>query len=395
MNIKFSMTNDSVTVYLPQGPRSFYAGSVQYASIRKALLDEGTADADIMALVEPLGALTKQLYGTDFLVSAEGGVTYKGNQVPDSIVERMNELVRDGQSVTPIARFFERLDKNPSWRSRTQLFDFIKHLDIKIEDDGTLLAYKAVSANGFDKHSGTIDNTPGQGPDGRTIIKMERNLISDDPSHTCHFGLHVGARGYVYGSDFSSGGFAERCMIVRVCPSNVVCVPNDYSGQKMRVCEYEVVGEYTGDVLKTDDVKDVEFSRTWGNNNCEPKDGDLDDESYNRYEDAENFDGDDDLDEDLDTSCGDPQCSDPSCLPEPSSVQPVAEIPSQVFTTQKKRAKHRFDKLRTATHLMELSIEDLRKYAGKSLKIVGASKLGGGKSTLVAKIMDIRAKLGR
>lgn len=152
MNIKFSMTNDSVTVYLPQGPRSFYAGSVQYASIRKALLDEGTADADIMALVEPLGALTKQLYGTDFLVSAEGGVTYKGNQVPDSIVERMNELVRDGQSVTPIARFFERLDKNPSWRSRTQLFDFIKHLDIKIEDDGTFLAYKAVSANGFDKH---------------------------------------------------------------------------------------------------------------------------------------------------------------------------------------------------------------------------------------------------
>jgi hypothetical protein len=45
--------------------------------------------------------------------------------------------------------------------------------------------------------------------------------------------------------------------------------------------------------------------------------------------------------------------------------------------------------------LMEQSIDDLRKYASTHLKIVGASKLPGGKSALVSKILKARKRKQR
>jgi hypothetical protein len=43
------------------------------------------------------------------------------------------------------------------------------------------------------------------------------------------------------------------------------------------------------------------------------------------------------------------------------------------------------------SELMEQSIDTLRQYAGKGLQIVGASKIHGGKTALVAKILEVRA----
>jgi hypothetical protein len=40
--------------------------------------------------------------------------------------------------------------------------------------------------------------------------------------------------------------------------------------------------------------------------------------------------------------------------------------------------------------LMKQTTEDLRRYATRGLKIVGASKLAGGKVSLVSKIIEVR-----
>lgn len=54
-----------------------------------------------------------------------------------------------------------------------------------------------------------------------------------------------------------------------------------------------------------------------------------------------------------------------------------------------KNGYEKFDKL-CIDDLLKQSTEDLRKYASNGLSIAGASKLPGGKTTLVAKILEIR-----
>src|ERR1051325_11464786 len=108
MTTRFTMSQDSVTVFLDGAPKTFYKGSTQYTAISQVL--PGADQDTVRALIEPHGLLTKQCYGTDFLVDASGKVTYKGNPVPDAIVTRMNELANKGETVAPILRFFERLD---------------------------------------------------------------------------------------------------------------------------------------------------------------------------------------------------------------------------------------------------------------------------------------------
>ena len=64
---------------------------------------------------------------------------------------------------------------------------------------------------------------------------MDRNEVDDNPDNTCSSGLHVAA--YNYAKSFSSGHLVE----VEINPEDVVAVPNDYDGEKMRVCKFKVV----------------------------------------------------------------------------------------------------------------------------------------------------------
>lgn len=369
--INFSMTQDQVTLYLDGRASTHYKGSTQYVALRQAILDDKLDESTARALVEPTGLLRKYLIGTDFTLSAaDGSVFYKGQPVPKSISDRLNEMAKAGEDVGPMLRFFERLDKNPSNRSRDQLFTFMQHGNIAIEPSGTFLAYKGVRDDYKDCHSGTIDNTPGR------VIKMQRNLISDDPDQTCHHGLHVGARGYAVGDSFSSGGFGSKHLVVRVDPENVVCVPNDYDAQKMRVCEYEVVGEFneSTDLTPTDAV---EMADDDDDGTCEACYGTGTDDD--EFEDCPECEGTGlALDDDADTDDAAP----------PVTTTKAAEKP--VFVAANARG---MDKLRSTLEFMEQPIAKLRKYA-KKLKIVGATKIVGGKTALVAKIMEVRRTRG-
>ena len=85
-----------------------------------------------------------------------------------------------------------------------------------------------------DKHTKSFNNAPGQ------VCEIPRSAVDDNPDNTCSHGLHVG--GYEYAKDFASGG---KLVLVKVNPRDVVAVPNDYNGQKMRVCRFEVLKEAT------------------------------------------------------------------------------------------------------------------------------------------------------
>lgn len=230
---------------------------------------------------------------------------YKGRRVDSSLNGRLLKMVEEGHSPAPWLRFWERLQNNPSYRSIEQLYTFLQNQNIPIDEDGYIRAYKSVTSDYKDWHSQSIDNTPGAEP------HMPRNQVSDDPDVPCHEGFHVGAMEYVN----AFGGAGKRIIICQVDPADVVSVPKDHHCQKVRVCRYKVLGNYSGqlmpDTVFTDD--------------------------------------------------------------------PVTEEAPDV----------QWESL-SEEGLMGLRIDQLRGYATHSLKIVGASKIPGGKVALVKRILEVR-----
>lgn len=333
MTLPFSLTNESLTIFTAGVPATFHQGTTQYRLIREAILKDDWAS--VPALLTMAGALQKYL-GADFTLVGNK-IHYGGVALPAALMGRIQAMADEGLDPSPLLRFYERLHRNPSYRSRNQVFEFLQHLNISIESDGTFLAYKGVREDYLDCHSGTISNHPG------LQVAMPRNQISDDPETPCYEGLHVGALDYA--RDFARGAV----VICRVDPEHVVCVPHDCSSQKMRVCQYEVVGEWSGESMDL---------------NADDEDLPIDWDPY---------------------------------LEDGDEVAPTAEPPAPlVLTPQVQIKKTPTPKLDTlgSKDLMLCSIEDLRKYASGMLKIVGASKIPGGKSALVSRIMKIR-KRGR
>jgi len=341
MRLPFTITHESATVINEGRPHTFLKGTIQYNSIRDAILAE-----DWTGVVQSLtlgGSLAQWAKGR-FSVSSTGEVSYGGHPLPDSIQHRIREMAGKGESPEPMFNFYERLARNPSYRSVQQLFGFLKHAGIPLNVDGTFLAYKGVKDDFTDCHTGTVDNTPG------VLNKMDRNLVSDDPKTPCHYGYHVGA--LAYASTFHSGGHVVIC---EVDPEHVVCVPDDYSQQKMRVCEYKVIGHHADIPLSSTihhEELDEDDNEDWGDDDVSPFTDDDEDDKEEHPLEAEKR----------------------------QNKKPVNK------PTNKASVFARMD----AKKLMEQSIDDLRKYAAGPCKIIGASKLPGGKAALVGKIVKLR-----
>jgi hypothetical protein len=77
---------------------------------------------------------------------------------------------------------------------------------------------------------------------------MQRAKVDDDRARGCSDGLHAGALNYVAGYGSLENG--DKIVIVKINPKDVVSVPSDCNCEKLRTCQYEVVGEYEGELLK-------------------------------------------------------------------------------------------------------------------------------------------------
>jgi len=355
--IPFNLTPDSVTLIIDGAPKVFQKGTTQYAIIRVELGKDDPNWDLIMQSTTRGGALLSYLsQSTDdhtlntlldgFAVNDNGAITFKGEPLPEGFQTRASAMASRGEDPRPLLRFFGRLQQNPSWRSVQQLYPFLQHIGIPIEQDGTFLAYKGVRSDFLDCHSGTISNAPG------AVIRMDRNKISDDADTPCHEGLHVGAAEYARG--FGQG----QTVICRVKPENVVCIPKDSSFQKMRVCEYEVVGLDVG----------VDLPDTVADPSDIPEPTSAEEEADEFAEGDEQTDRGEDYHPDL-------YVIDPENLPKKTRNVEVKSVRSLAKLTPRK--------------LIDETIDSLRVYA-THLKIVGASKLPGGKVALVKAIIKAR-----
>jgi hypothetical protein len=331
----YTITKESIIVVWEGKTYTVCSAMPNFTSLRQVLIN-GDYEA-VPYHLTVVKSLKEWTYGKYTLDGST--VMFDGVAIPEALNKRIIEMATAGESPTPVLKFWERLLKNPSYRSVQQLWAFMSHRNIPLTDDGCFLSYKGVRDDYKDKHSGTYDNSPGN------THEMPRNQISDDPNVACHEGFHVGA--LEYASRFAGG---ERIVVCKVDPEYVVCVPYDYSSQKIRVCKYTIIGNY-GCALP---------STTYS----EPK------AEVDPAEDNE-----DDLDRE---GCG---CEDNVEVEDVAAAEPVEQKP--------RGPKHKFDKYDTMK-LLEQSIEDLRKYASHHLKVVNAYKIPGGKMALVQCIEKTR-----
>lgn len=329
--IKYSSTAESITVVYNGESHTVRAGSPNFNNLRNALKNENwDAVPDYLTITN---AFTRWS-NSKFILDENGTVTFEGTQVPSDFGKRIIKMATEGEDPTPLFKFYERLQRNPSKRSVDQLWPFLSKVGIPITKDGCFLAYKGVTADFMDKYSGTISNRPG------TTVKIPRNSVSDDPKEACHFGLHVGAKSYAQ-------GFASTLVVCKVDPEHVVCVPYDSYHEKMRTCEYKVIG-LDGQTLP--------------------------DTVYNEDEDKTS---EDEVEEVVKVES----------VKSEEDNKPPASVETRTKPEKKEFAG--LKKLNTG-ELMEKTIDELRKYATYGLKIVGASKIPGGKTALVKKILKAR-----
>ncbi len=252
------------------------------------VLPTATAD-ELLEIVDIQKAVS--VFSDGLVEIKEGKVLYDGDEVHGSISKRILEFMSKGLPFQPLVNFLNNLMDNPSMQSQQELYDFLEHEHLPITEDGCFLAYKAVRNDYMDKYAGKFRNKVGD------ICKMTRSKVDDNRGRGCSQGLHAGALNYV--ASYGSVDAGDRIVIVKINPRDVVSVPSDCNCEKLRTCQYEVVGEYQGELLKP--LYSSNFSEDNYNDDEDDYDHDYD-WAWNEedYEDEDDVSASYDLDEDED-----------------------------------------------------------------------------------------------
>ena len=360
--MKFSISNESLMLVVDGNAHTVSKSQPNFQPLCDALLAGRFNDVPKHLT---MAAQIEDWSDGEFAV-VNGQVTYQGDVLPSVFSERILKMVRNGENPDGLMMGWERLEENPSWRSREQLFDFLKrHPGIPFTDDGYLLFYKGVKKNFRDCHTGKFDNSPGK------HLKMKRNRVSDDPTKPCHFGFHVGSR------KFAASFGDEQTVICKVNPRDVVCVPNDQSQQKVRICEYWVIGVDKGSLLP-----DTTISEKFVEPPIDPKEPLVADPAMQSG--IDEIDG---MDPEHDGAP--PTHTDGSPLEKGETAPLPVDAPAAVTLPLTGTVWDYMNDMDSLA-LLDEGIDPLRRYARNNCLIVGASKRTDGKTGLIGAIIQAR-----
>jgi hypothetical protein len=179
-------------------------------------------------------------------VKIVGGEVYYGNtRLGGPVVDRIFDFMTNNLPVDPLLRFVNKLFSNPSARAVNELYNFLQHKNMPITDEGNFWAYKGLQSDFYSITSGKLTLLQGTAnKEGKIYngvgetIECVRHQVNDNKDETCSYGLHAGS--LEYARDFAQG----KLVIVEINPADVVSIPSDCDGQKLRTCKYKVVQEY-------------------------------------------------------------------------------------------------------------------------------------------------------
>lgn len=230
--VNYHVLNDSVVLNYDGKTQVVSRDDGRYAKVIAAI-KENRLD-DIPGLVE----IERSFFGTGIELR-DGLLCQDDKPLPEELSNRILKFRDEGLPFEALFKFWDLLKGNPSFNARKMLFSFLEHNGHPLTQDGCFIAYRGVREDFKDKHTGTFDNSVG------SVLSMPRDQVDDNPNNTCSTGLHVACYDY-------AKGFGEKLVEVKVNPADVVCVPTDYNGTKMRVCKFEVVKE--AEMMRTESL---------------------------------------------------------------------------------------------------------------------------------------------
>lgn len=226
-----SFSNDATTVFLNGKLYTADRDHPNFDAINKVIRN-GEDPNQLPALFDLTNAVADWA-GESGMTIRNSWVYYKDEPLSDTVTEKILRMIESGHAVSSLANFMDNVQENPSYASRNELLMFMDANRFLIDEDGYVIAFKAVREDYYDLYSNSFLNTVG------TVHSMDRGKVDDDRTRTCSTGFHFAALEYALGF----GGYATRLMVIRVHPRDVVSIPNDYDNQKGRCCRYEVIGE--------------------------------------------------------------------------------------------------------------------------------------------------------
>lgn len=221
MQINYHVLNNSVILNFDGKTISVNKDDSRYNSVLQAIKD------DKLETIPDLVDYEKQFSKGDIIL--KNGLLHLDNQpMPECLSDRVLQFQKENIPFDYLIKFAKKLALNPSFNSRQQLFKFLEHNGHPITKNGNFIAYRGVTSDFKDCHSRKFDNSVG------SICEMDRESVDDNPNNTCSSGLHVACYDY-------AKGFGHTMIEVEVDPRDVVAVPTDYNGTKMRTCKFKVV----------------------------------------------------------------------------------------------------------------------------------------------------------
>jgi len=250
--VSLMVSDTSITVAFDGKLETIKSGDHRFETVLRAIRKGDTNS--LPELLDP-NQMFKHIPNVELV---DGRIQIKGKTIPDSMTNRVLRFKEKGLPFDPLLRFSEKLLDNPSFNSRNMLYDFLEHNGHPLTMDGNFIAYKAVRKDFKDIHSGTMSNAVGN------YVSMPRSDVDDNPNNTCSSGLHVAT--YDYAKDFGNidnpNGGGGIMLEIEINPRDVVAVPNDYNGTKMRVCAYTVrkVSErFLEDIELIEEAKEITY----------------------------------------------------------------------------------------------------------------------------------------
>lgn len=227
--VAYIITGDSIILTLGDDTEIVDASHQNYKAIQAAIVTGNFKEAyELMNISKAIASFTRGA-----IVVKDGHLRYGELELKSTLVTRILNMMAEGDTgFERLVKFLELLLDNPSKASVDELWDFMAHLDVEIDENGYIIGWKKVQqkADGlFDSRTGKVPNDVGN------LVEMPRSMVNDNRDQTCSQGLHIGAWQYV--ASFSG----DTILKVLVNPADVVSVPSDYNGQKMRAAKYVVV----------------------------------------------------------------------------------------------------------------------------------------------------------
>lgn len=234
--LSYIITGQGITAVVDGETMTITSDNPSYGQVLDAI-KRGEEPWRIAELFRAANAVKRYLKGVVEVDELLGEVTYNGETIANVVVDRILQFMSDGLPVDPLIKFLENLMLNPSRRSIQELYKFLEYKALPITDDGCFIAYKGVTSEYLDYHTGKVSNRVG------AVNEMARGNVDDDFRVHCGTGYHVGSLDYA-----KSFGGDQTVVVCKVNPKDVVSVPEDCSCQKLRTAKYEVVDLFQGEI---------------------------------------------------------------------------------------------------------------------------------------------------